>query len=159
MQLHQTLHVPVSVHTYICVHIPLQDYYEDLLSGKTDRHDLVIKKLKERCVCVSLGDVVGLITSPSVLHMYIACTTVNCVFVYVCSSCPDSSPHNTMQSFPWSIVQYWKGRVLRDFWWDIHTYATCLTLPFHYYILTMDCNIQNAILTEENLCMLRNIHA
>ena len=149
------------IRTYVHTYVPLQEYYEDLLSGKTDRHDLVIKKLKERCVCVSFADVVGLITSPSVLHVYIRTWLVlqSTVSSYTCSSCPDSSPHNTMQSFPWSIVQYWKNRVLRDLWWDIRTYAACLTLPFHYYILTVDCNIQNAILTEENLCMLRNIHA
>ena len=100
MELHQTLHVPVSVHTYICAHIPLQDYYEDLLSGKTDRHDLVIKKLKERCVCVSFADVVGLITSPSVLHVYIHGLYYSQLCLCICSSCPNSSPHNTMQSFP-----------------------------------------------------------
>ena len=105
------------IRTYVYTYVPLQDYYEDLLSGKTDRHDLVIKKLKERCVCVSFADVVGLITSPSVLHMYVRtyvrtyvaviCTTVNCVFVYVV---PVLIPVHTTQCNPSHEVLYSIGR-------------------------------------------------
>ena len=59
----------------------LQDYYEDLLSGKTDRHDLIIKRLKERCV--SFADVLGSSTpSPSCLHTCNTKCWVNCYGSY-----------------------------------------------------------------------------